>query len=671
MIDFGEVNGQYFIALEFIDGFDALALLRAAAVKQMRLPTPIAMFVGMEVLDALDYAHNAVDDEGRPMRLVHRDISPSNVFISRRGDVKLGDFGIAHAQKRESKTQAGTLKGKYGYMSPEQVMGNSLDARSDVFAVGIVVAEMLMGRRLFTAPNDLDVLLMVRDGRLERLDKHAKDLPPDLDHIVRKALAKRVEERFQSAAELREALGDLLFRWGKRVTPSDLGRLSADLLDTSPEAAPRLAEQLRRWKLDSALSGGVTPAPVVMTPAPVMMPPPAQQPSPPPEDHLEVDMDLGPEDGPADSGGGLMMDLPMSTPGSAPGRRHPTTGGGRVGSSAGGGVASGGGTRPGVSGGGRINAGGRSEPDRTPGGGGHGGPERTPAGGRQQMDAHMAAIDNLMSMPLAVVDLDKYEAPPAGRGGAPGSGAFPLAPGQATGRAPESVAELGELTPLRLFTDLVVGGETGLLRLELPGQARDLYLVNGAPESIDGSASGERLGDYLASRALMKREDLDKVRAQLPRWGGKWPETIAGLGFMRAPEVRRLQAEQVRERTVAFFAHDQGRVSFFRGLRNPFESGSLGLDPGEIIGAGVLTLPVELLQKRFRQLLDLRPVAFNPPRVPPEVFHLGPTPRELWSMLEGQKSVRGWLQGYHGADERVTFLRTLYLLVEVGLAGMA
>ena len=127
------------------------------------------------------------------MRLVHRDISPSNVFIARRGDVKLGDFGIAHAQKRESKTQAGTLKGKYGYMSPEQVVGNALDARSDLFAVGIVLAEMLMGRRLFTAPNDLDVLLMVRDGRLERLDKYAKDLPPELDTLLRKALAKRVE----------------------------------------------------------------------------------------------------------------------------------------------------------------------------------------------------------------------------------------------------------------------------------------------------------------------------------------------------------------------------------------------------------------------------------------------------------------------------------------------
>ena len=111
------------------------------------------------------------------MQIVHRDISPSNIFISKRGDVKLGDFGIAHAQRRESKTQAGTLKGKYGYMSPEQVVGRPIDARSDLFAVGVVLAELLTGRRLFSAPADLDVLLKVRDVKLDRLDKYGADLP--------------------------------------------------------------------------------------------------------------------------------------------------------------------------------------------------------------------------------------------------------------------------------------------------------------------------------------------------------------------------------------------------------------------------------------------------------------------------------------------------------------
>src|SRR5450432_4364443 len=178
ILDFGDVDGQYFTALEYIEGFDALGLLRTAAQKRTQLPRNLAIFIINEVLEALDYAHNARDMESRPMQIVHRDISPSNIFISKRGDVKLGDFGIAHAQRRESKTQAGTLKGKYGYMSPEQVTGGALDGRSDLFAIGIVLAEMLMGRRLYTATADLDVLLMVRDARTDRLDKFSVDLPP-------------------------------------------------------------------------------------------------------------------------------------------------------------------------------------------------------------------------------------------------------------------------------------------------------------------------------------------------------------------------------------------------------------------------------------------------------------------------------------------------------------
>src|SRR6478609_2834067 len=164
ILDFGDVAGQYFIALELIDGFDALQLLRACAQKRVRIPQHLVAFIIGEVLDALDYAHTARDDiEDKPLNIVHRDVSPSNVFISKRGEVKLGDFGIARAHRRESKTEAGTFKGKYGYMSPEQVTGKALDARSDLFSVGVVMAAMLMGRRLFVAGADLDVLLMIRD----------------------------------------------------------------------------------------------------------------------------------------------------------------------------------------------------------------------------------------------------------------------------------------------------------------------------------------------------------------------------------------------------------------------------------------------------------------------------------------------------------------------------
>ena len=239
VFEFGEVNDQYFIAMEYVDGMDSLGLLRACAHRRLRLPVRLAVHIAAETLDALAYAHDKRGADGRPLGLVHRDISPSNILLARRGDVKLGDFGIARAAERErqSKTQAGTLKGKYGYMAPEQVVGGDLDARADIFAVGIVLAEMLMGRRLFTAPNDLDVLLMVRDARLERLDRYGADIPTPLRAILDKLLSKDLEGRYQRAEQAREALYDFLFDSRQRVTNADLSAffdtLDADQPKTS------------------------------------------------------------------------------------------------------------------------------------------------------------------------------------------------------------------------------------------------------------------------------------------------------------------------------------------------------------------------------------------------------------------------------------------------------
>src|SRR5215471_11421800 len=233
VFEFGEVAGQYYIALEYVDGMDALGLLRACAHRRQRLPVRLAVHIACEVLDALDYSHSQRGPDGQPLGIVHRDVSPSNVFISRRGDVKLGDFGIARAteKQRQSKTQAGTLKGKYGYMAPEQVVGGEIDGRADLFAVGIVLSEMLMGRRLFTAPNDLDVLLMVRDARLDRLNRYGSDIPPPLRKILDRILARDVDVRYPTAGALRDTLHEFLFDSRQRVTAADLGQFLETLRD--------------------------------------------------------------------------------------------------------------------------------------------------------------------------------------------------------------------------------------------------------------------------------------------------------------------------------------------------------------------------------------------------------------------------------------------------------
>src|SRR3569623_54293 len=211
--ELGRVDNDLFIAMEYVEGIDVLALLREYAQRRRRVEPQLAAWIAHEVLDALDYAHNARAEQGRPLGIVHRDISPSNVLLSTRGDVKLVDFGIARAKDpdRAHKSKTGTLKGKYGYMSPEQVIEMPLDGRSDVFSVGVVLAERVTGRRLFAAPNELDVLLMARDAKLGRFDKYGGDIEAGLQAIVRKALKKSLDERFASAAAFRDAIAEWLF----------------------------------------------------------------------------------------------------------------------------------------------------------------------------------------------------------------------------------------------------------------------------------------------------------------------------------------------------------------------------------------------------------------------------------------------------------------------------
>lgn len=223
--ELGRSDDQLYIAMEFVDGIDVLSLLRECAIKSIRIDPAAAVHVAHEILDGLDFAHNLVDPAGMSLGIIHRDISPSNILLSRRGDVKLVDFGIARAAQRHQDTKSGTLKGKYGYMSPEQVTDSGLDPRSDLFSVGVVLAEMLMTRRLFAAANELDVLLMVRDVKLDRLDKYGASLDAELNEILRRALKKSPDDRYSTAGEFRDALADWLFTQRKRVTPKLISEL--------------------------------------------------------------------------------------------------------------------------------------------------------------------------------------------------------------------------------------------------------------------------------------------------------------------------------------------------------------------------------------------------------------------------------------------------------------
>ncbi len=219
--DFEATESGLCLIMELVDGPDLLAIVKRCVKQHSYVPEELAAYVACHTLEALDYAHSTSAD-GRRLNIVHRDVSPSNILVTRRGHVKLADFGIARAAERQHETATGTLKGKYGYMSPEQILGQPLDGRSDVFSMGIVLAEMITGRRLFAAASDLELLLMVRRADLSRLDKYGKHIPAELDVILRKALQRNRDRRYTSAGQFRDALADWLATCSRRSGASRL-----------------------------------------------------------------------------------------------------------------------------------------------------------------------------------------------------------------------------------------------------------------------------------------------------------------------------------------------------------------------------------------------------------------------------------------------------------------
>ncbi len=235
--ELGEVEGEYFIAMEYVRGRDLVALLRELAPTGV-VPPGVGAYIGREVCRALGYAHALSDDSGSPLRLIHRDVSPSNVMLGYDGSVKLLDFGIAKALGQAGeKTQTGLLKGKFSYMAPEQVEGQEIDHRSDLFAAGIVLYECLTASRLFKGASDLQTIALVREARVQPPSERNPEIPPEMDRICMKALAKNPNERYQTCDQMARELDEVVhtLKWGPE-------RLAEFLAMIFPEEQSSLGE---------------------------------------------------------------------------------------------------------------------------------------------------------------------------------------------------------------------------------------------------------------------------------------------------------------------------------------------------------------------------------------------------------------------------------------------
>ena len=256
--ELGKLGDSHYIAMEFVWGKDLLQIMNRFRRMRKRMPPAMVAWVAAKVCEGLDYAHRKKDRQGRPLGIIHRDVSPQNILISYEGQAKIIDFGIAKAASRTTKTQAGVLKGKFGYMSPEQVRGLPVDHRSDLFALGTCMHEMITGERLFLGESDFSTLEKVRNADVLPPTRYVHDLPGELEHIVMRALTLEAGDRWSSAAEMQEVLQRFL---ASQSPPYGTSKLSAWMKTAFAAEMSKEKERLTGYASIGRPSAGVPPPP--------------------------------------------------------------------------------------------------------------------------------------------------------------------------------------------------------------------------------------------------------------------------------------------------------------------------------------------------------------------------------------------------------------------------
>ncbi len=230
--DLGQVDDTLYIAMEYVHGQDLRRICEVGIERDDFLPRDLAARIMADAAAGLHYAHTSVDSQGKPRNIVHRDVSPQNILVSMDGQVKVGDFGVAKAEDRLGHTRSGQRKGKLSYMSPEQLEGRKVDARSDVYTLGIVLYETTVRTRLFRGRSDFETMSLIASGKVTPPSDLRPDFPAELEAVIMKALQMRPEDRFQSAQDFHMALEDWLHDQERRVGPVELSAYMRRLFPT-------------------------------------------------------------------------------------------------------------------------------------------------------------------------------------------------------------------------------------------------------------------------------------------------------------------------------------------------------------------------------------------------------------------------------------------------------
>ncbi len=225
VFDIGVGDSAFFIVMEFVDGANLKAIIEHIKKIGRDFPVEAAVHISLEICKGLSYAHELTDNNGVPLYIVHRDMSPPNVLITKYGEVKIVDFGLAKANSQLEKSEPGIIKGKFSYLAPEAAMGQDVDARTDIFAVGIILWELLAGQRLFLGDTDFQTVKKVQAAQVPSISQINKKVPPELERILNKALAREPAQRYRTARELGLELSKFMFKHGVAVSTFDIAQL--------------------------------------------------------------------------------------------------------------------------------------------------------------------------------------------------------------------------------------------------------------------------------------------------------------------------------------------------------------------------------------------------------------------------------------------------------------
>jgi len=523
-------NGEPYLAMEYVDGVDCYRLLRRFRSEGKIPPIPMSVHIIREVLAALSSVHGAADANGTPLGIIHRDVTPSNLYLSREGNVKLGDFGIARSTQRATMRNAASamLKGKIAYLAPEQVAGEPFDSRADLFSVATVLAEMVLGKPLFPGAGQLAILLAIRDCKIDPLREVKDRLPEGLFEVLERALSRDPQMRFPTADAFAAALEP--YDRERMATQKELAnqvRLaqaapSSDAIAAVRESA-RAMRAMRASSQDPDSAEAIEPEEVSVDAAP--------------DAGASVQEDAEEAEAPSEKQTRQYFGLPMFVQKADGTRYGPWSFAQLVEALATGAVERG------------------DEIEYM----GH---------ARKPVDE----IDELVRyLPAKTATTNQVSGP----------------------GAPDFMDDLAVTSMLDVLLKVLEHQETGVVFAEgtedAHGEAgrKELYFRAGRLHHVSSSNASELLGEYLVRRRLLEREELDIALAVLPRYGGRMGDTLIALGLVGPVDIFRAIREQGRDRVADLFKWRRGQVSFYRGQTAPYVEFPLDLELPPLILAGL------------------------------------------------------------------------------------